>query len=296
MRWFKTLFIYTLCCLLVVSCVDDSQNKMDEADQKVEESQDLDKSKMLKVGNQLFSIPSPIQSAKLFKELELPYDNQSIHTANDLGNYTTSSKKALNLGIYGADLGYTSLYGQEQDARSLLGAVNKLCGDLDLLGAIDDILVERFVTNLDAPDSLIHVIADFYSVGDQYLKDNDRNDIAGLVLAGGFIEALYLTTTYADDNEKVQQRIAEQKTVVNNLVKILEQDQENVEIQSVLEDLVKLEQEFENIEYEYIYARPVTQPEKKLTQIKCRTEISMSSDVLNNIKSITSSMRNKIIS
>ena len=296
MRWFKTLLIYTLCSVLVISCVDDSQDKMDDGDSKTNQQQNLDKSKMLKVGNQLFSIPSPIQSAKLFKELELPYDQQSIHSADDLGNYTTSSKKALNLGIYGADLGYTSLYGQEQDARGLLGAVNKLCGDLDLLGAVDDILVERFITNLDTPDSLIHVIADFYSVGDQYLKDNDRSDIAGLVLAGGFIEALYLTTTYADDNEKVQQRIAEQKTVVNNLVKILEQDQDNVEVSSVLEDLINLEAEFENIEYEYIYARPVTDPEKKLTQIKCRTEIMMSPDVLSNIKSITSSMRNKIIS
>ena len=137
MRWFKSLFTYALCLVLVISCVDDSQNKMDDVETNTEQQQDLDKSKMLKVGNQLFSIPSPIQSAKLFKELELPYDQQSIHSADELGNYTTSSKKALNLGIYGADLGYTSLYGQEQDARGLLGAVNKLCGDLDLLGAVE---------------------------------------------------------------------------------------------------------------------------------------------------------------
>ena len=294
MRWLKPIIAVFIASFVITGCVDEDSSGTDGKD-GMNKKQDLDKSQMLKVGNQIFSIPSPIQSAKLFKELDLPYDNESLHDPNKYKDYTTSAQKALNLGVYGANLGYVSLYEQDQDARLLLGAVNRLCIDLDLSGAISDILAERFLTNIGNADSLVYIISDFYKVGDRYLKENDRSDIASLVLAGGWIEGMYLTTTQADNNEKVQLRIAEQKTVVGNLIKIMEQSPSSAVVDDLIKDLKELENAFGGIEYDYVYVRPETDPTKKLTTIKCRTEINMSEEVLNNIKSITNSLRNKII-
>ena len=294
MHWLKPIFAVLITSLIFSSCVDEGDQKQIGTDDK-DKQENLDKSQMLKVGNQIFSIPSPIQSAKLFKELDLPYINDGLHTSDKLENYSTSAQKALNLGVYGADLGYVSLYEQDKDARNLLGAVNRLCTDLDLIGAIDDLLAERFLNNIGNADSLVYIISDFYKVGDQYLKENDRGDIAALVLAGGWIEGLYLTTTQADDNEKVQLRIAEQKTVIGNLIKILEQSPKNAVSDDLVKDLIGLENAFQDIDYEYVYMRPETDVANKKTKIRCKTDITMSKEVLNNIKNITSSLRNKII-
>ncbi len=295
MRLYKPLILAACLSLLLFSCVEEKPNGLDGTQQQ-EDKKDIDNSKMLKVNNQLFSIPSPIQSAKLFQELSLPYNNENLHTPDKLSNYTTSSRKGLNLGVYGADLGYVSLYEQEKDATELLGAINKLVADLDLTAAVDEKLVERFINNMTNSDSLVYIVSDFYDAGDKYLKENDRGDIAGLVLAGGWIEGMYLTTSNADNNPKINNRIAEQKTVIGNLIKILEQNKNNAETNALIDDLINLESAYDGIEYDYIYVRPETDADKKLTKIKCRTEIIMSDEVLNNIKSIVESLRNKIIS
>ncbi|MEM7162497.1 MAG: hypothetical protein AAF487_08680 [Bacteroidota bacterium] len=278
----------------LAACVEENTQQLDGGEDQ--QKKDPNKAQMLKLNNQLFSIPSPIQSAKLFQELNLPYNNDNLHSADALGNYATSSKKGLNLGVYGADLGYVSLYAQEKDATELLGAINKLVNDLDLTAAIDENLVNRFIKNMNNSDSLVYIVSDFYDAGDSYLKENDRSDIAGLVLAGGWIEGMYLTTTNAGSNEKVIARISEQKSVIGNLIKILEQTPDNAEAQGLIEDLVQLENIYDKIDYEYVYVRPETMPDKRRTKIKSRTEFSMSDDVLNEIKNTVESLRNKIIS
>ena len=295
MRIAKPLILTSLFSLLLFGCVEEGSKDLGNSNNETTKK-NAEKGQMFKLGDQLFSIPSPIQTAKLFQELNLPYNNENLHSADSWSSYTTSSKRALNLGVYGADLGYVSLYEQEKDATNILGAINHLVSDLDLSSAVDDKLVERFLANMNNSDSLVFIVADFYAAGDKYFKENDRSDIAGLVLAGGWVEGMYLTTTNADDNQKINQRIAEQKTVISNLIKILEPDSSNIEVKGIINDLIALEGAYEGIEYDYIYVRPETDPENKITKIKCRTEINMSDEVLNNIKSVVESLRTKIIS
>lgn len=59
---------------------------------------------------QLFSIPSPVQTAMLIKELNYKYDFTLLSSYSEAEKYITNQKKAMNLGVYGADLGITALY------------------------------------------------------------------------------------------------------------------------------------------------------------------------------------------
>ena len=45
----------------------------------------------------------------LIKEGGAVYDKQELNDHNNVSNYTTNFKKALNLGVYGTDLGYANI-------------------------------------------------------------------------------------------------------------------------------------------------------------------------------------------
>ena len=120
----------------------------------------------------------------------------------------------MNLGIYGADLGYVTIYDQTQDALGYLNAAKKLADELGVAGAFDAQTIGRFQKNLGNQDSMLVLVGVAYRSSDTYLKNNDRSDVSGLVLAGGWIESLYFATnTYKiKPNEDVKRRIAEQKS------------------------------------------------------------------------------------
>ncbi len=85
---------------------------------------------VLNIGGELFSIPSPLQTAMLIQKTGSAYDKSILNTKENMNQYATDFSKALNLGIYGADLGYVNMYSKTQDAISYLAAVKKLSDDV----------------------------------------------------------------------------------------------------------------------------------------------------------------------
>ncbi|MEO0405221.1 MAG: hypothetical protein AAF193_10150, partial [Bacteroidota bacterium] len=65
---------------------------------------------VVKMDGEIFSIPSPVQTAILFKKLKVPYHSDILNSLDNAPTYTTRFQKALNLGVYGADLAYLSNY------------------------------------------------------------------------------------------------------------------------------------------------------------------------------------------
>ena len=68
-------------------------------------------------------IPSPLEISTLLKEAETKYDKSHLNDPENISNYNSNFKKALALGIYGTDLGYTNIYGQNQDALFYLNSI-----------------------------------------------------------------------------------------------------------------------------------------------------------------------------
>src|SRR5690606_40168384 len=54
----------------------------------------------------LESIPQPLEISMLLKESGNEYNLNYLNPAGNRSKYNSNYKKALNLGIYGADLGY----------------------------------------------------------------------------------------------------------------------------------------------------------------------------------------------
>ena len=75
---------------------------------------DPEKTAIFKVGDEIISIPSPVQTAFLLKKSGASYRNDILNSPNNISKYSTRFQKSINLGVYGADLGYCLIYNQSQ--------------------------------------------------------------------------------------------------------------------------------------------------------------------------------------
>lgn len=259
---------------------------------------DSTKQNIVNVSGKLFSVPSPIQTAFLIKKTDAKFNKEMLNVPDRSSRYATKFKKALNLGIYGADLGYVTIYDQTQSALDYLNAVRQLSEELDIKGAFDKEILERFSKNLGNKDSMLVLVSDAYKEGDAYLKNNDRSGSAGLILAGGWIEALHFATLVAleDSNEKIIKRIGQQKSSLNNLIKLLSRHRNRKEYNDLVQELNELYEQFQDIESEYVYKKPAVNSEEKTTQIKSETRIDISQEELKAIAMKIDEIRNKIVS
>lgn len=282
--------------VLAVSCGGDEH--IEEPIEEPIEDNGTKENQLMEIDGKVFSIPSPIQTAMLIQKSGANYNKDILNEPSKVTNYSTSYKKAINLGIYGADLGYVTMYDQTQDAISYLTAVKAIGDDLGVSSAFDMELVERFEKNIGKKDSLLALVSDAYKASDRYLKNNQQNDVGGLILAGGWIESLYFATNAASmtNDENITRRIGEQKTTLNNLIKLLTPYYSKPEIASLVDKLMELNDIYDQVEVNYTYVAPTVDAENKTTTINSTTDVSINDELLKSISDKIIEIRVDIIS
>lgn len=176
------------------------------------------------------------------------YDAKMLNSPENVSKYTGEVKQAVNLGIYGADLSFASMFDQKQESMNYLAAAQKLSRELGVDGALQDEIIERLNSNQDSRDSLLKIVSEAYGDLNGYLKENDRIEISALVVAGGWLEALYLSTAYsAGDNDVVKNRIAEQKYSLNNLIDYFSRFEGKDKLAEMKADLLVLKALFDEV-------------------------------------------------
>lgn len=273
--------------------VDDAVD-MDVDDQDANEST----SKSLSVDGRVFSVPSPAQTALMLKSLGKGYDKELVVDPSLLEKMTSKGEKALMMGVFGADLAYAVAFQDGQTGLKMFQAVERVAVDLSLSNAIDKTLVERFMGNMQNDDSLLVLSGAAFSAADQYLKENDRNDISSLVLAGGWLETLNtsLSVYSKDPDDALALRIAEQRSALNNLVAIVESSSGNEKVNGFIQGLNELNSMFQSIPMEYQYEKPTTDIANKTTFINSTTTVDLEGDVLEKITAKVKELRQLITS
>jgi hypothetical protein len=100
-------------------------------------------------------------------------------------------------------------------------------------------------------DSLLSIVSDSYMTTDAYLKENDRASTSALLLAGGWIEGLYIGSTIANKNPKnteIRTLMADQKYSLKNLIELLESYSGDQNVTSVLASLKDLNSVFDQVQ------------------------------------------------
>lgn len=292
------LAVILLSVFALQSCVESSEQTERKAKEIAADSADSasqNKGELINVGNELFSIPSPLETALLIESSGADFDPTLPNSVQNLNNYATDFDKSLVMGVYGADLAYTAIFSMNQEAITYLGAVEKLANELNLTNAIDKSIIRRFSKNVSQRDSMLTLSSIFFRSSDMYLKENERQQDAALILIGGWIEGIYLAYNSVESNDAIKQRLAEQKITLGsimNLMGSLDQDEQVTKLTAALEDL---KSQFDQIESTYEYQRPEVNAEQKRTVLKSKTTFDMTDAQLNEIGTRIESIRNNIV-
>lgn len=231
-------------CLILSSCggPGPEQGKLD-TDTSQDPTQQAER--VAQTRKIFYNIPSPMETAALLKRAGAEYDKDILNDVLNVDKYTAASKQALNLGIYGADLSYASVNDQTQESMFYTSCAKKLADKLGVSNAFNDTTLDRMEKNMDQRDSLLNIISETYWSVDAYLKENGRDNISALMIAGGWIEGLYIATQVAGTNPtpELRQRIAEQKLSLGDLSALIATyTDQGPALTGVKQDLAKLQE------------------------------------------------------
>lgn len=188
-----------------------------------------------------YPIPTSFDMTEMLNEAGAAYIF-SINNPENVNKYNTEASKALNLGVYGADLCYSSTYNMKQETMLYLEASKKLSDQLEINTPYSETFAERLEGNIENTDSTYALIS--ASIEDTYnhLKSNEKDDLSLLVMAGSIIEGMYIATqvaTLTPDNDEIISIIMEQKESLDGVISMMEECTQE-EIINILGDLQKM--------------------------------------------------------
>ncbi|MDV3307912.1 MAG: hypothetical protein LOY03_03745 [Cyclobacteriaceae bacterium] len=254
------------------------------------------------IGDILQRIPSPLEISVLLKESGRKYDAGILNDPNNLSKYNTNYKRALNLGVYGTDLGYTNIYEQNQDGLKYISSIKTLADGLNIGQFFDVETIGRLAANSRNLDSLLLITTQNFNSINAYLQSQNRANLSVLLLTGGWIEALHITCAVAQnnmDNPQLRETIGGQKIILENIILLLSfyKDQDE-NMAALLADLEALKRAYDNVKITYIYKESTFEVVDGVMVIKdnSSSSIEITSEDIVNITNLTDSIRNKIIS
>jgi len=293
------IFATLMFAILFVQCTCDRTKKSNEVtieDFAVDDNIFDDISKAKKI---FYSLPSPLETAMLIKSAGAEYNEQLLNPVENADNYTTNKKMALNLGIYTTDLSFASLFDQSQATISYMSAAKKMADGLDILDAIDNNTIKELEENMNNRNKIMDIISETFLSSSSYLKENNRPEIATIVLIGGWIEGLYIATRLVGnesiENNKLVDRIVDQKLSYEILLKLLDEYKNHEDIIALSDQMGDLKKAFGNIIIKSTEIEAVSEENSNVTTLKSQTEVTLTKETFEELAETVKSLRNDFI-
>jgi hypothetical protein len=254
------------------------------------------------IGEILQGIPAPLEISVLLKESGKKYNGNYLNSADNISRYNSNYKKALNLGIYGTDLGYTNIYEQNQDGIKYMASIKELADGLNIGQFFEIETIGRLATNSNNLDSLLLITTQNFNKINHHLQTQSRANLSVLLLTGGWVEALHIVCEVAKanpENKDLQDTIGEQKIILENIILLLSFYKESdPNMASLLNDMQELKKSFEKVNITYTYKESTFEIVDGVMVIKdnSTSTIDITPENVKDISSITSNIRTKIIS
>ena len=245
-----------------------------------------------------YQVPSPNDLFNVLKDADISYNKDILNDLSLVETFNTKKSKALNFGVYAADLAYVSSLGQIGDASNFFETLRALSKELEIENAMNDVIYARIQENLDAsnPDSLFSLSNETYYKAYAYLDDNDRGDVLGMIVIGGWIEGLniILNVQEYEENSDVVQRIADQRLTLENLLVFTSRIQ-NEDLDNIISELAPIEELFSSLEISEEADFSAEKSEEGVMMFGGGSTVSINEEQFNKLKSIVGDLRSSIV-
>lgn len=282
--------------LILVACGSEDGKNGGKVTDTVAKEIGIDTNRLAATKQIMYSVPSTAETAELLKEAGTTYNVKMMNDVNNVDKYNVLRSQALNLGIYGADLSYANVFEKSMEVQLYMESCQSLVNKLGIEGAITETVWERLEENKDSRDSLNSIISEVFFDLDTYLEENDKTEISGLIVVGGWIEGLYIATQMINEknpNQKLLNRVAEQKLSLDNLQKLMESYKETENIKDVRKDISDLKVVFDKITITREAGE--TKTVNGVTTIGGANTIDFPKDVIKELKALVQKIRDSYV-
>jgi hypothetical protein len=269
----KSFLLTGTIAFMLVSCGGAKQEEVDASEEDTATA-GVDSQK-ISAQNVFNTIPSRSTILELTKQANSEYNIQYLNNTEDVSKYSLESSRALNLGVYGADLNVASIYDQTQESMLYFKCVSIIAKSIGVSNSFDENMGDRMTANQSNRDSTLSIITQAFKSADETLRKNGRPGTSSLLVAGAWIEGLYVACQTAKEtkNEPIVKEIFNQNESLTNLIELVEVSKVTEEASYVLSDLKNL---------------------KKI--IEGKTDKNFTVDALKELDSKVTELRTKIIS
>ena len=254
MKYTFSLTACLLAALLTLNGCKETKNNNEQAKNVTDSNQAVlaDTANMMKNDPQILSeLPPVSQIPDMIQNTGADYNATLINPYGKAANYaTTTEKAAMNLGVYGTDIGYLSVYNKTQDIINTVKSAQKLADQVGVTKVFDPTVQKRFQDNLARKDSLVKIVNVSMKSADDFLKKSDRSNTAAMVATGAFVEGLYLATGMVEKypanlkNSGVLvsliKTIVDQENSLNDLIKIVKSAKKDAALDEYTKSLEEL--------------------------------------------------------
>jgi hypothetical protein len=172
-----------------------------------------------------YGLLTPVEICSIFSRLGVPYDNAALNPVSNSDSYMSMTKTAVNTGIYGVDFGYLKMFGLGQEVINYMVTIRKMSNKLGIPDYLMLNPLRQIESNIADPDTVTALMEKAFYDLRNHLMENERESIAGLMIMGGWVEAMFIATQLAYDHENpdpvVIQKIAEQKYTLKSLLSFM---------------------------------------------------------------------------
>lgn len=288
------LFFAAAIGLVAIGCSNNQGNSKvkQNIDINVDVSADINRAQQV-----FYALPSPIETAHLIQSAGVSYNMDLSNPVDNAEKYSTTMKKALNFGVYGADLSYASLFNQTQTTIQFMATEKKIAEELGIYDFVDADVAEHIESIINDRDSVMEILADGFTNASDCLKDAGRAEVAALIVAGGWIEGLYLATQLAGlsaDNSRLIDLVIDQRLSLTILIKLLDNYKTLPNVNTVYDWLIDLQSTYDKVKATMSETKVETGADGKTT-FAAETKVEVNDKIFNAICQKADSIRSLIV-
>ncbi len=206
------------------------------------------------------------------------FDASLLNSSDNVKFYSTSKSKAVNMGVYGAELNYLIHFDQTEYSMKYMLASKLLADQIGVAMAFDQDAVKEYESNVENKDSLINIIFTVYGNARRMLKNEEQFMLSSLVIVGSWVENMYVTTEFfgrtksTKTKSELVTKIIEQKEYLAKIIETVEilDEGDNVFISDIIKKLHAIQTVYDGFGDRLLSEADVKELNKALTAARNR--------------------------
>jgi hypothetical protein len=199
----------------------------------------------------VFPLPTPFEITKMLTDIGAKYNASNMNPVDKADKYFKEKSKAINLGVYGADLAYAATYEQKQDVQLYSKALKGLIDQLGINVDYSAMLSDKFKEKVNNKDTLTKIVTNTFFDTYKYLNQKSNPDLSLMMVSGMWVELMYIATHISEDTyhySGLVQIIVKQKDSYTKLMGQLETRNSDKDIKALEDKLSVLKPVYDKVD------------------------------------------------